>query len=146
MTPQISQPAVSVATKVKAAGGGTRVWPLGPAFEPLSKDYGIIKSAIQILGHPRGRIYKLPPGAKDRLAACFALAARLDKAVEIDAYPDRQDLSIDLVRLAKKLGCRISLGTDSHDPSQLKIHRTRTRFLPDRGRQTRPNTELPDWR
>jgi len=49
------------------------------------------------------------------------LAAKLDQASEIDAYPDRQDLRIDLVRLAKKSGCRISLGTDSHDPSQLRF-------------------------
>ena len=38
---------------------------------------------------------------------------------EIDAYPERQDLSLDLVKLAKRVGCRISLGTDSHDPLQL---------------------------
>jgi len=47
------------------------------------------------------------------------VAAELDKAVEIDSYPDRQDLSPDLVTLAKKAGCRISLGTDAHGPSQL---------------------------
>ncbi len=43
----------------------------------------------------------------------FDLAAELDKAVEIDGYPDRQDLNIDLIQLAKRAGCRISLGTDS---------------------------------
>jgi DNA polymerase (family 10) len=51
----------------------------------------------------------------------FDLAAELDKAVEIDAYPYRQDLSVDLLKLAKKSGCRISLGTDSHDPLQLRF-------------------------
>jgi histidinol phosphatase-like PHP family hydrolase len=76
--------------------------------------------AIQILGHPRGRIYNFRLGLKADWPRVFALAAKLDKAVEIDAYPDRQDLSVDLVRLAKKSGCRISLGTDSHDPSQLR--------------------------
>ena len=45
----------------------------------------------------------------------------MDKAVEIDSYPDRQDLSGDLVRLAAKAGCRISIGTDSHGPSQLRF-------------------------
>ena len=49
------------------------------------------------------------------------LAAELDKAVEIDSYPDRQDLSLDLIKLAKKAGCRISIGTDSHGPSQLRF-------------------------
>ena len=77
--------------------------------------------AIQILGHPRGRIYNFRLGLKADWPRVFGLAAELDKAVEIDAYPDRQDLSIDLVKLAKKSGCRISLGTDSHDPSQLRV-------------------------
>ena len=76
-------------------------------------------SAIQILGHPRGRIYNYRVGLKADWPRVFDLAAELDKAVEIDAYPDRQDLSIDLVKLARKSGCRISLGTDSHGPSQL---------------------------
>ena len=74
---------------------------------------------IQILGHPRGRMYNYRVGLKADWPRVCDLAAELDKAVEIDAYPDRQDLSIDLVRLAKKAGCRISLGTDSHGPSQL---------------------------
>ncbi len=39
--------------------------------------------------------------------------------MEIDSYPDRQDLSDNLVRLAAKSGCRISIGTDAHSPSQL---------------------------
>ena len=51
----------------------------------------------------------------------FDLAAQLDKAVEIEGYPDRQDLNVDLLKLANKSGCRISLGTDSHGPSQLRF-------------------------
>lgn len=76
---------------------------------------------IQILGHPRGRIYNYRLGLSADWARVFGEAAEMDKAVEIDAYPDRQDLSPDLVRLAKKAGCRISLGTDSHGPSQLSL-------------------------
>jgi histidinol phosphatase-like PHP family hydrolase len=74
---------------------------------------------IQILGHPRGRIYNFRAGLTADWPQVFGVAAELDKAVEIDAYPDRQDLSVDLLRLAKKAGCRISLGTDAHGPSQL---------------------------
>jgi len=36
------------------------------------------------------------------------------KAVEIDAYPDRQDLNLSLLKIAKRCGTRISLGTDAH--------------------------------
>jgi histidinol phosphatase-like PHP family hydrolase len=76
---------------------------------------------IQILGHPRGRIYNYRLGLTADWARVFDTAAELDKAVEIDAYPDRQDLSLDFVKIAKKSGCRISLGTDSHDPLQLRF-------------------------
>jgi histidinol phosphatase-like PHP family hydrolase len=76
---------------------------------------------IQILGHPRGRIYNYRLGLKANWKRVFDIAAELDKAVEIDGYPDRQDLSMDLVKIAKESGCRISLGTDSHDPLQLRF-------------------------
>ena len=75
--------------------------------------------SVHILGHPRGRIYNFRVGLRADWPRVFGLAAELDKAVEIDAYPDRQDLSPDLILLAKQEGCRISLGTDSHGPSQL---------------------------
>src|SRR6266480_4650806 len=52
---------------------------------------------IQILGHPRGRIYNYRLGLKADWERVFTEAARLDKAVEIDAYPDRQDIDISLL-------------------------------------------------
>ena len=74
---------------------------------------------IHILGHPRGRIYNFRIGLRADWSRVFGLAAHLDKAVEVDCYPDRQDLNVKLLRLAKREGCRISIGTDSHGPSQL---------------------------
>lgn len=76
---------------------------------------------IQILGHPRGRIYNYRLGLQADWARVFDVAAETDKAVEIDGYPDRQDLSTDLLTRARKAGCRISLGTDAHDPLQLRF-------------------------
>jgi histidinol phosphatase-like PHP family hydrolase len=77
--------------------------------------------AIQILGHPRGRIYNFRLGLSADWSRVFSVAAELDKAMEIDCYPDRQDMSLDLILLARKAGCRISLGTDSHGESQLEF-------------------------
>jgi histidinol phosphatase-like PHP family hydrolase len=77
--------------------------------------------SIHILGHPRGRIYNFRLGLSADWSRVFALAAELDKAVEIDCYPDRQDLSVDLLAIARKQGCRISIGTDAHGPSQLEF-------------------------
>jgi histidinol phosphatase-like PHP family hydrolase len=75
--------------------------------------------AIQILGHRRGRIYNYRLGLKTDWPRVFAEAAKRDKAVEIDSYPDRQDLSAALLKIAREAGARISLGTDSHHPEQL---------------------------
>jgi DNA polymerase (family 10) len=74
---------------------------------------------IQILGHPRGRIYNYRLGLRADWPRVFAEAAKLDKAVEIDCYPDRQDLNLNLLRMARREGVRISLGTDAHHPPQL---------------------------
>jgi histidinol phosphatase-like PHP family hydrolase len=76
---------------------------------------------IQILGHPRGRIYNFRLGLKADWARVFAEAAKLNKAVEIDCYPDRQDLNLKLLKVAGKEGVRISLGTDAHHADQLEF-------------------------
>jgi histidinol phosphatase-like PHP family hydrolase len=76
---------------------------------------------IHILGHPRGRVYNYRLGLTADWPRVFGVAAELDKAVEIDGYPDRQDLNVDLLKLASKAGCRISLGTDSHGAAQLRF-------------------------
>jgi histidinol phosphatase-like PHP family hydrolase len=78
-------------------------------------------SNIQILAHPRGRIYNYRVGLRADWPHVFAEAAKLDKALEIDCYPDRQDLSVDLLKLARRNGTRISLGTDAHHPWQLEF-------------------------
>ena len=75
--------------------------------------------ALHILGHPRGRVYNFRLGLSADWARVFAEAQRLDKAVEIDCYPDRQDLNVELLKLARDAGTRVSLGTDSHHAWQL---------------------------
>jgi len=73
---------------------------------------------VQTLGHPRGRVYNYRLGLSADWPRVFDEAARLDKALEIDSYPDRQDLNVALLRLAKKSGCRLSIGTDAHHATQ----------------------------
>lgn len=74
---------------------------------------------FDILGHPRGRIYNYRLGLKADWQKVFATAARFDKAVEIDSYPDRQDLDGSLLKIAKLEGCKIAIDTDAHHPWQL---------------------------
>jgi histidinol phosphatase-like PHP family hydrolase len=80
---------------------------------------GLRNPDIQILGHPQTRVWNRREGLRADWSEVFAEAARLDKAVEIDGYADRQDLRISLLQIARKAGVRISLGTDAHHPEQL---------------------------
>jgi hypothetical protein len=90
---------------------------------------------VHILGHPRGRVYNFRIGLTADWSRVFDAAALLDKAIEIDAFPDRQDLNIELLKLARAAGVRISLGTDAHRPEQLAFmelprpQRWKLRFL-----------------
>jgi putative hydrolase len=74
---------------------------------------------IQVLGHPRGRIYNFRLGLWCDWDQVFAVAKQLDKAVEVDCFPDRQDLNVELLERAASAGCLVSVGTDSHYPRQL---------------------------
>jgi DNA polymerase (family 10) len=76
---------------------------------------------VHLLGHPRGRIYNYRIGLRADWPRIFAEATRLDKALEVDCYPDRQVLNVDLLKVAREHGTRISLGTDAHHPWQLEF-------------------------
>jgi putative hydrolase len=72
-----------------------------------------------VLAHPRDRRYDVRLGLVADWARVFDAAAAADKAVEIDAFPDRQDLNIGLLEMARDAGCRISIGTDAHRVAEL---------------------------
>jgi putative hydrolase len=76
---------------------------------------------IEILGHPQGRMYNFRSGLTADWPRVFAEATRLGKAVEVDAFPDRQDLRVDLLRIAVDEGTTISIGSDTHWPGQLRF-------------------------
>jgi histidinol phosphatase-like PHP family hydrolase len=106
---------------------------------------------IQILGHPRGRIYNFRIGLRADWPRVFAEASRLDKALEVDCYPDRQDLNLALLKIARKHGTRISLGTDAHHPWQLEFIELglaailRAKLPPDRIVNFMPIDKLKSW-
>jgi histidinol phosphatase-like PHP family hydrolase len=76
---------------------------------------------IHILGHPRGRIYNFRMGLQADWQQVFDCAAQENKAVEINCFPDRQDLNVELLKIARDAGTKISIGTDSHRPEQLEF-------------------------
>jgi DNA polymerase (family 10) len=73
----------------------------------------------RILGHPTGRLLlRREPFAID-LGAVLRRAAELGVAVEHNAAPERLDLCDRDLRLAKELGCKIVINSDSHDARNL---------------------------
>jgi histidinol phosphatase-like PHP family hydrolase len=76
---------------------------------------------FHVLAHPRGRIFNHRIGLRADWRRVFEYARERDRAVEIDGYPDRQDLDGDLLALARDTGVRISLGSDAHTAAQLEF-------------------------
>jgi DNA polymerase (family 10) len=74
---------------------------------------------VRILGHPTGRLLlRREPFALD-LPAVLKRAAELGVAMEHNAAPERLDLNDHDLRLAKELGCKIVMSSDSHDSRNL---------------------------
>ena len=74
---------------------------------------------VRILGHPTGRLLlRREPFALD-LGSVLRRAHELGVAVEHNAAPERLDLNDRDLRLAKELGAKIVINSDSHDARNL---------------------------
>lgn len=74
---------------------------------------------VRAIGHPTGRLllHRDPyPYDFEKIAIA---AARNNVLMEINASPERLDLSGPLIRLAKSKGCRFVISTDAHHPRHL---------------------------
>jgi len=76
---------------------------------------------VHVLGHPRGRMFNFRLGLSANWPRVFEEAARLDKAVEVDCHPNRQDLDVALLEIASDTGVRVSIGTDAHSPEEMEF-------------------------
>jgi histidinol phosphatase-like PHP family hydrolase len=77
--------------------------------------------SVHILAHPQARMYGRRTGLQADWGRVFAEAAALGKAVELDATPARQDLSVELARVAVTEGVRwFSIGSDAHVALELE--------------------------
>jgi DNA polymerase (family 10) len=75
---------------------------------------------VRILGHPTGRLLLRREAFQIDIGAVIRRAAELGVAVEHNAYPDRLDLCDRDLRLAKEVGCKISINTDAHHTSHME--------------------------
>jgi DNA polymerase (family 10) len=74
---------------------------------------------VRILGHPTGRLLlRREPFALD-MVAVLRRAAELGVAMEHNAAPERLDLNDHDLRLAKEMGCRTVMSSDSHERRNL---------------------------
>lgn len=78
-------------------------------------------SAVHILAHPTGRMFGRRTGLRADWPRVFGEAARLGKALEIDATMWRQDLNVPLTKLAVAEGAPwFSIGSDAHSAKGLR--------------------------
>lgn len=78
---------------------------------------------VDIIAHPTCRLIgEREPAAVD-MEAVFRAAARYNKALEINAMPDRLDLKDTHIYRARELGVKLAMGTDAHSTAQLGFMR-----------------------
>lgn len=74
---------------------------------------------IDILAHPTGRLISSRPPYEMDMELVLEAAARFNVALELNAHSERLDLKDGHLRLAKEMGLKIAVSTDSHSTGQL---------------------------
>ncbi len=74
---------------------------------------------LRAMGHPTGRILLHRDPFPFDFEVVAAEAARRNVYLEINASPERLDLSGTLIRTAKAKGCKFVISTDAHHPKHL---------------------------
>ncbi len=83
----------------------------------------ITHDAVDIIGHPTGRILGEREGYTVDILRVIEAAADAGTALEINASPHRLDLDDPYVREATQRHVKLSLGTDAHDKRELSCMR-----------------------
>lgn len=113
---------------------------------------GLSNPKAKILGHPTGRQLG---GVRNEIQCnweeIFSFCAKNDKAIEINATPQRLDLPDTLVREAASYGIRFVINTDSHNIDQMDFMKYGV-WIARRGwcgnkhiLNTRPLQEITHW-
>jgi DNA polymerase (family 10) len=75
---------------------------------------------LKVLGHLTGRILLHRESYHFDFEKVATEAARRGVWLEINANPERLDISGPLLRTAKAKGCKFTISTDSHHPKHLR--------------------------
>jgi histidinol phosphatase-like PHP family hydrolase len=79
----------------------------------------IRNGGADVLAYPRGRMFGRRLGLVADWSRVFAEAASREVALEVDCHPYRQDLDVELLRLAVDHDAWISIGSDAHSRGEL---------------------------
>ncbi len=106
---------------------------------------------VDIIAHPSGRIVGGRAGANYDWDTVFAAAVATGTALEINAAPERLDLSDEHARLALAAGVTLTIDCDAHEPANLDLMpfglavARRAWTPPERVLNTRGLAEVLDW-
>ena len=106
---------------------------------------------VDIIAHPSGRIVGGRAGADYDWDAVFAAAAETGTALEINAAPERLDLTDETARRALDAGVTLTIDCDAHSVANLDLMpfglavARRAWATPDRVLNTRPLAEVLAW-
>jgi len=76
--------------------------------------------AVDILGHPTGRMINSREGLSVDFTALAETAAEHDTALEVNANPLRLDLHGEAVRAVVEAGGTVAINTDAHGPADFE--------------------------
>ncbi len=82
---------------------------------------GLSHPKAKILAHPSGRRIGKREAYQLNWSKLFTFCQKKDKAIEINAYPDRLDLSDIMVKQAISNKVKLIINTDSHQADQMRL-------------------------
>lgn len=82
---------------------------------------GLSHPKAKILAHPTGRLLNERNGYEVDFEKLFDFCRKNNKALEINAYPNRLDLEGSVIRMAVDSGVKLVIDTDSHATSQMEL-------------------------
>jgi len=80
---------------------------------------GLSHPKVKIFAHPSGRLINQREGYELDYDEIFGFCLKNNKAIEINAWPTRLDLTDQLVFEARKLGVKFVINTDAHATYQM---------------------------
>ena len=79
----------------------------------------LLNPHVDIISHPTNRLLNERNSSEADWKEIFKAAAKNNKILEINGYPNRLDLRDDLVREALKYGVKFVINTDAHEIEQM---------------------------